>query len=48
MIQTILLGVVFLAAVIYLGRFIYQQASAGKDEGHCEKCLPKNNHPSES
>jgi hypothetical protein len=41
MIQNILLAVVFIAALIYFGRFIYRQINAGKDDGHCEKCLPK-------
>jgi hypothetical protein len=41
MIQNILLAVVFISALIYFGRFIYRQINAGKDDGHCEKCLPK-------
>ena len=40
--QSILLGVVFLAAMVYLGRFIFQQIRGSQDEsGHCDKCLPK-------
>lgn len=41
MIQNILLAVIFIAALFYSGRFIYRQMNAGKDDGHCEKCLPK-------
>lgn len=41
MIQTILLGLVFVLALAYLGRFFYRQANSGKDETHCDKCLPK-------
>lgn len=41
MAQKILLGLIFIAALFYLGRFIYRQINAGKDDGHCEKCLPK-------
>lgn len=42
MIQTILVGVVFIAAIIIFGRFIYRQINAGDEEnGHCDKCLPK-------
>lgn len=41
MIQSILLGIVFVAALAYLGRFLYRQATAGKDDAHCDKCLPK-------
>ena len=43
MVQAILVGVIFLAALIYLGRFIYKQASTGKNDAYCEKCLP-NDH----
>lgn len=39
--QTILVGIIFIAALIYFGRFLYKQASAGKDDAHCDKCLPK-------
>jgi hypothetical protein len=42
--QTIIVGIFFLAALIFLGRFIYQQINAGKDDAHCDKCLPKQNH----
>lgn len=48
MIQTILLVIAFLAALVYLGRFLYQQATAGKDDAHCDKCIPKNNPGEES
>ncbi len=41
MIQNVLLAVIFIAALFYLGRFIYRQINTGKDDGHCEKCLPK-------
>jgi hypothetical protein len=41
MAQVILVGIIFMAAMIYLGRFIYKQATAGKDDAHCDKCLPK-------
>jgi uncharacterized membrane protein len=41
MFQVILLVIVFLAALFYLGRFIYRQATADKDDANCEKCLPK-------
>jgi hypothetical protein len=40
MVQTILVGLVFLAALIYLGRFIYNQVNASKRDGQCDKCLP--------
>jgi uncharacterized membrane protein len=40
MLQAILLILVFVAALFYLGRFMYRQASAGKNDGQCEKCLP--------
>ena len=39
--QAIILGIVFLAALIYLGRFIYKQVKTNKDDSHCDKCLPK-------
>lgn len=41
MVQTILLVIVFLAAFAYLGRFIYRQINADKNDAHCDKCLPK-------
>ena len=41
MVQTILLGVIFIAALVYLGRFIYRQVHTRENEGHCEKCLKK-------
>ena len=41
MIQYILLGIVFLTAMAYLGRFLYRQATANKNGAHCDKCLPK-------
>ena len=41
MIQYILLGIVFLTALAYLGRFLYGQATADKNGAHCDKCLPK-------
>jgi hypothetical protein len=41
MMQSILLGVVFLVAIIYLGRFIFQQIRGQDESGHCDKCLPK-------
>lgn len=41
MIQNILLTVIFITALIYFGRFIYRQINVGKDDGQCEKCLPK-------
>lgn len=40
--QTILVGVIFITAIFFFGRFIYHQINAGNDEnGHCDKCLPK-------
>ena len=40
--QIILVGIIFIAALIFFGRFIYRQINAGNDEnGHCDKCLPK-------
>lgn len=39
--QAIILGILFLVALLYLGRFIYKQINTDKDEGHCDKCLPK-------
>ncbi len=40
--QKILVGILFLVALYFFGRFIYKQINAGNDEnGHCEKCLPK-------
>jgi len=41
MAQTIIVGIVFLIALLYLGRFIYRQVKADKGDGHCDKCLPK-------
>ena len=42
MVQTILVGIIFITALIFLGRFIYRQMKVGNDEnGHCDKCLPK-------
>jgi len=41
MVQSILLGVVFVVALAYLGRFLYRQVRADKDEAHCDKCVPK-------
>ena len=41
MIQSILLGIVFFAALAYLGRYLYRQATADKNDAHCDKCLPK-------
>lgn len=41
MIQTILLGIIFIVALAYLGRFIYRQANSSKNDAHCDKCLPK-------
>jgi len=41
MVQTILLVIVLMAALAYLGRFIYRQINADKDDVHCDKCLPK-------
>jgi hypothetical protein len=41
MTQIILVGVIFLVALFYLGRYIYRQATAGKDDVHCDRCLPK-------
>ncbi|NJN25689.1 MAG: hypothetical protein HC819_06880 [Cyclobacteriaceae bacterium] len=41
MIQKILLAIVFAAALIYLGRYIYRQVKAGDKDGACDKCLPK-------
>jgi hypothetical protein len=41
MAQTIIVGIIFLAALVYLGRFIYRQTKAGDDDAHCDKCLPK-------
>ncbi len=39
--QTILVGIIFLAAILYLIRFIIRQIKTGKDENiHCDKCLP--------
>ena len=47
MVQTILLGIVFLVALAYLGRFIYRQVHTGNREGHCEKCLKNEQSQSE-
>ncbi len=41
MTQLVLLGIVFGAALFYLGRYIYRQVKTGDDEGYCDKCLPK-------
>ena len=42
MIQTILVGIIFIAAVFYIGRMLYKQATtSGKDNERCDKCLPK-------
>lgn len=41
MLQSILVGLIFIIALIYLGRFLYGQFNAGKSgSGHCDKCLP--------
>ena len=41
MLQSILVGLIFIIAMIYLGRFLYRQINAGKTgSGHCDKCLP--------
>jgi uncharacterized membrane protein len=41
MVQTIIVVVIFLGALFYLGRFIYRQTTAGKDEAYCDKCSPR-------
>ena len=42
MVQTILVGIIFITALVFLGRFIYRQINAENDEnGHCDKCMPK-------
>ncbi len=42
MVQEILVGLVFVIALFYLGRYIYRQVRAGKDgEVYCDKCVPK-------
>ena len=41
MIQIILLIVTFIAALAYLGRYLYKQVQSGNEETHCDKCLPK-------
>lgn len=41
MVQMILVGMIFLAALFYVGRFIYKQANVGKTDASCDKCLPK-------
>ncbi|MCG8308023.1 MAG: hypothetical protein MI975_11575 [Cytophagales bacterium] len=41
MVQSILLGIIFVAAIAYLGRFIYKQLTVSKNEGSCDKCLSK-------
>ncbi len=41
MTQIILVGLIFLAALVYLGRYIYKQATASKNDAYCDKCLPK-------
>ncbi len=40
--QEILVGLVFVVALFYLGRYIYRQVRSGKgDEPYCDKCVPK-------
>lgn len=41
MVQKILLIVIFTAAVVYIGRFIYRQVKTNRSQAHCDKCLPK-------
>jgi len=42
MIQSIIVGVIFVAALFFIGRFIFRQINAGKEESaHCDKCIPK-------
>ena len=42
MAQSILVGLIFILALIYLGRFVYRQFNAGNAEsGNCDKCIPE-------
>lgn len=41
MLQTILVGIIFAIALVYLGRFLFRQMSPKQNVGKCEKCLPK-------
>ena len=41
MLQSVIVGIIFLAAFIYLAKFVYKQTKVGKDGAKCDKCLPK-------
>jgi len=39
--QGIIVAIIFISALIFLGRFIYRQTKVGNEDAHCDKCLPK-------
>jgi hypothetical protein len=42
MFQTILVGLLFLAALIYVIRYLCRNVFSGKQDGMCDKCVPGN------
>jgi hypothetical protein len=41
MIQEILLILIFIGALVWLGRFFYRANSGKQDDATCDKCVPK-------